>query len=91
MVEVRRKNNENAESMLRRFTRKWQESGIGIQARKRRFYEKEATRRERKLHALYRTARRKEYEMLYKLGKLEEEHFRKGKIYQRRPIKQVNR
>lgn len=86
MVEVRKKENENSESMLRRFTRKWQESGVGVRTRKRRFYEKEATKRERKIRALYRVTKKKEYEKLYKLGKLEEEHFRKGKIYQRRSI-----
>jgi len=84
MVEVRRKDNESLENMLRRFTRKWQGSGIGIRARKRRFYQKKDNKRKRRIRALYREEKRKEYEMLHKLGKLEEERFRKGGIYQRR-------
>jgi len=86
MVVVRKKDNESSESMIRRFTRQWQASGIGIRARKRRFYQKELTKREKKTRALYREKKRKEYETLHKLGKLEEEHFRKGKIYQRRSL-----
>ena len=86
VVEVRKRENENQESMLRRFTRKWQGSGIGIRARKRRFYTKDDTRRERRERALYREKKRKEYELLHKLGKLEEERFRKGGIYQRRSL-----
>lgn len=86
MVEVRKKSNESSESMLRRFTRRWQESGVGIRARKRRFYQKDFTKREKRIRALYRIKKHKEYETLQKLGKLEEEHFRKGKIYQRRSL-----
>jgi ribosomal protein S21 len=86
MVEVRKKDNENSETLLRRFTRRWQESGIGVRARKRRFYQKDFTKREKRIRALYRVGKKKEYETLEKLGKLEEEHFRKGKIYQRRSI-----
>ncbi len=86
MVEVRKKDNENSETLLRRFTRRWQESGIGVRARKRRFYQKDFTKREKRIRALYRVEKKKEYETLEKLGKLEEEHFRKGKIYQRRSI-----
>jgi ribosomal protein S21 len=86
MVEVRKKDNENSETLLRRFTRRWQESGIGVRARKRRFFQKDFTKREKRIRALYRVKKKKEYETLEKLGKLEEERFRKGKIYQRRSI-----
>jgi len=86
MVEVRKKDSESSENLIRRFTRQWQASGIGIRARKRRFYQKDFTKREKKIRALYREKKRKEYEILHKLGKLEEEHFRKGKIYQRRSL-----
>lgn len=86
MVEVRRKDNESPEAMIRRFTRQWQASGIGVRARKGRFYQKDFTKREKRIRAIYRVGKRKEYELLHKLGKLEEEHFRKGKIYQRRSL-----
>jgi len=86
MVEVRRKENESPETLIRRFTRQWQASGIGVRARQGRFYKKDYTKREKRIRALYRVEKKKEYELLHKLGKLEEEHFRKGKIYQRRSL-----
>lgn len=86
MVEVRKKDNENSEALIRRFTRQWQASGIGVRARKGRFFQKDFTKREKRIRALYRVKKKKEYETLHKLGKLEEEHFRKGKIYQRRSL-----
>lgn len=84
MVEVRRRENENSENLLRRFSRRWQSSGIGMRTRKERFFKKDFTKREKRVRALYRVEKHKEYEKLAKLGKLGEEHFRKGKIYQRR-------
>lgn len=39
MVEVKRKDNESFESLLRRFNRKIQQSGILVRARKTRFFE----------------------------------------------------
>lgn len=73
MVEVRNKGNEPVENLLRRFTKRWQQSGIGHRDRERRFYRKPETRRERRLRALYRLAVQKERDHLRKLGKLEDE------------------
>jgi ribosomal protein S21 len=39
MVEVKRKDNESFENLLRRFNRKVQQSGVLIRARKTRFFE----------------------------------------------------
>ncbi|HEX9503004.1 MAG TPA: 30S ribosomal protein S21, partial [Patescibacteria group bacterium] len=39
MVEVKRKDNESFESLLRRFNRKIQQSGVLVRARKIRFFE----------------------------------------------------
>jgi ribosomal protein S21 len=82
MVEVRNKGSEPVESLLRRFSKRWQQSGIGRRDRKRRYYSKPETRRERRLRALYRISVQKERERLKKLGRLEEEknRFMAGKI-----------
>ena len=44
MVEVKKKDNESFESLLRRFNRKVQQSGILIRARKTRFFSKPKSR-----------------------------------------------
>lgn len=59
MVEVKKKENESFESLLRRFNRKIQQSGVLIRARRIRFYEapksrnlqKEAARRRAQIRA----------------------------------------
>jgi ribosomal protein S21 len=59
--------------MLRRFSRRVQQSGIVLRARKLRYYEKPASPRARKERALRRIKVRKEAERLEKLGKTVEE------------------
>ena len=61
MVEVRRRERETIGAMLRRFTRKVQQSGVLISARKNRFYVSDASKREMKERA--------KLEKLGKLGK----------------------
>ncbi|MBU2025133.1 MAG: hypothetical protein ABIC19_02425 [Patescibacteria group bacterium] len=82
MVEVKNKGNEPVENLLRRFSKRWQRSGIGQRERKRRYRNRPETRRERRLRALYRLAVQKEREKLRKLGRLEEEknNFISGRI-----------
>ncbi len=70
MVEVRRRENETTGAMLRRFTRRVQQSGILIRARKMRFYEPKSTKRAVREKALRRIQVKKERERLEKLGKL---------------------
>lgn len=82
MVEVRNKGNEPVENLLRRFTKRWQQSGIGHRERERRFYRKPETKRERRIRALYRLTVQKERDKLRKLGKLEDE---RSKFMVRRP------
>lgn len=72
-VEVKKKERETTGSLLRRFTRRVQQSGILIRARKVRFYTPERTRRERRLSALHRERIKAERERLRKLGLLTEE------------------
>jgi ribosomal protein S21 len=69
MVEVKRKDNESFENLLRRFNRKVQQSGVLIRARKTRFFEPGKSRN------LVRTAAQRRAEMkvvreeLKKIGK----------------------
>ncbi len=75
-VEVRKKERETTQSLLRRFTRRIQQSGVLIRARRGRFYTPMPTKRQKKLAALRRIQLQKERERLYKLGKLDlEKHF----------------
>ena len=73
MVEVRRREHETVGSMLRRFTRRVQQSGILIRARKLKFYEAKPKKRVVRERALRRIKMTKERERLEKLGKLMEE------------------
>ncbi len=74
MIEVKRKDNESVGSLLRRFSKKVQQSGLLIQARNSRFKEKTKSRTERRKSALRRNEIVTEKERLRKLGKLEEEY-----------------
>ncbi|MCD6283809.1 30S ribosomal protein S21 [bacterium] len=67
-VEVKRKPKETISALVRRFSRAVQKSGILIEAKKRRFYVKKPTKRERRESALRRIKIIKEQERLKKLG-----------------------
>ncbi len=70
MVEVKRRENESFESLLRRFNRKIQQSGILVRARRIQFYEPAKSRNLKRVSARRRVALTEEREMLKKLGKL---------------------
>lgn len=72
MIEVRRRNNESNESLLRRFSKRVQQSGVLIRAKKRRFFEAPKNKRAVRVDALRRQNIREERELLRKMGKLEE-------------------
>ena len=78
MVEVKRKERENIGSLLRRFSRRVQESGILIQARKIRFKEPGESKRKRKESALRREKIKTANKKLRELGKLDEETETRG-------------
>lgn len=73
MVEVRRRQNESTAAMVRRFTRRVQQSGILIHARKLKFYRSPLTKRNIHERALRRIKVTKERDRLIKLGKLTED------------------
>lgn len=69
MVEVKRKESESFESLLRRFNRKIQQSGILIRARKTRFFEPGKSRNLLRVAARRRSQLRALREELKKMGK----------------------
>ena len=72
-IEIKRKEGETTRSLIRRFTRRIQQSGILIRARRARFREKEKSKRERRASAIRRIKIARQKEKLRKLGLLEEE------------------
>ncbi|MCX6784616.1 MAG: 30S ribosomal protein S21 [Candidatus Komeilibacteria bacterium] len=81
MVEVKKKNNESFESLIRRFSKKVMQSGRIIQAKKVRFLKNSPNKRARKISALRRQIITGKREYLRKIGKLDE------LIAARKPIK----
>jgi len=71
MVEVRRRDKESTGSLLRRFTRKVQQSKILIEARSHAHRKRPKSKTKKKKDALRRIVKRKEYDRLRKLGKVE--------------------
>lgn len=72
MVEVRKKDGESVESLLRRFTKKVQQSGILIRARKGRFYERAKSKERLREEAVRRNLIREKKDYLRKIGKLDD-------------------
>jgi ribosomal protein S21 len=73
MIEVRKKDRETSENLIRRFTRRVQQSGVLMHVRKTRFRKDEKSKREKREEALYKIKIRKEIDKLKKLGKFDEE------------------
>jgi len=71
-VEVRRKEREPMGSLLRRFTRRVQQSGVLLTARKGRFHSKKKTKRQIRSSALRREQLRALRRDMMKAGLLEE-------------------
>ena len=69
LVEVKRKENESFESLLRRFNRKIQQSGVLIRARRIRFFTPNKSRNLLREDAQRRAVNREKREELKKLGK----------------------
>ena len=69
MVEVKRKEHESFDSLLRRFNRKIQQSGVLVRARKTRFFEPKKSRNLLHTTAQRRSELRELREELKRLGK----------------------
>ncbi|MBI3573123.1 MAG: 30S ribosomal protein S21 [Candidatus Kerfeldbacteria bacterium] len=90
MIEVKKRNNESTESLLRRFSKRVQQSGVLLRAKKRRFYEPPKNKRAVRSDALRRAAIREEREVLRKLGKLEEFDMKK-RGHRSKPLPRIPR
>ena len=75
MSEVRRRKGESFESLLRRFTRRIQQSGRLLQAKKIRFYHAPKSKMEIRESALHRIKTKQKRDYLIKTGALKEEAF----------------
>ena len=72
MVEVKKKEGESLDSLLRRFTKKVQASGVLLRAKKGRFYTSDPSKREVRERAKRRALILEKKEYLRKIGKLDE-------------------
>jgi ribosomal protein S21 len=79
LVEVKKKENESFENLLRRFNRKVQQSGVLVRARKTRFFEPGKSRNLLRAAARRRTQIRAQKEESKKLGKPAKKFNRYGK------------
>ena len=70
-LEVTKQERETSQSLVRRFGRRVQQSGLLVRARKLRFRKKKKSQGAQKRAALRREEVSKEYQKLKKLGKLE--------------------
>jgi small subunit ribosomal protein S21 len=69
LVEVKRKENESFDNLLRRFNRKIQQSGVLVRARKTRFFAPEKSRNLQRSTAQRRAEMREVREEMKRLGK----------------------
>lgn len=72
MVEVRKKEGESTESLLRRFTKRVQSSGVLLRAKRGRFYSPKMSHLEMQQVAARRKLIREKKEFLRKIGKLDD-------------------
>ena len=73
MIKVKRKDREAPENLIRRFSRRVQQSGVLMRARKSRFQAEEKSKRQKRNEALYKIKIRKEIDKLKKMGKFDDE------------------
>ena len=72
MVEVNRRDNEGPESVVRRFSRKVQQSGVLLQARKIRYHVRKKNRRQVREQAQRRAELQAEWDRKFKMGEVDE-------------------
>jgi len=68
-LEVKKQQRETPQALIRRFTKRLQQSGILLRARRVRFRQRSKSRQMKKRAALRREETKKEYEKLKKLGR----------------------
>lgn len=72
MVEVYKRDNESSESLIRRFSRKVQQSGVLLQAKKIQYYQPKKSRRKVREEAQRKAELTAERDRLIKLGEIDE-------------------
>ena len=82
-VEVNKNNNENTTSLIRRFTKRVQNSGVLPRIRSVRYWARAESACTKKKRALRKLSRKKNYEELYKQGKIAEQTKKRGRFYRR--------
>lgn len=78
-IKIEKKENENNSSLLRRFTRRFQESGIGPKVKGQKFEERTPSPLIKKNAKLRKIAKKAEIEELIKLGKITERGAGRGR------------
>ncbi|HEY4498169.1 MAG TPA: 30S ribosomal protein S21 [Candidatus Paceibacterota bacterium] len=68
-ISIKRKEGESTSSLVYRFTKKVQQSGVLVEAKRRRFKKRAVNRNRRRRSALHRRRRSVEIERARKLGK----------------------
>jgi len=76
MIEVKKKDKESSENLIRRFSSRVQQSGVLLRVRKNRFRREDKSKIEKRNEALYKIKIRKEIDKLKKLGKFDEDALR---------------
>jgi len=76
MIQVKKKDRETSESLIRRFSRRIQQSGVLMDARKSRFQTSKKTKIKQRQEAMYKVKIRKEIDKLKKIDKFDEEALR---------------
>lgn len=79
MIQVKKKERETPESLIRRFSRRVQQSGVLRKVRRDRFYDKGKSKVDRRSEALYKVKIRKEIDRSKKMGKFDDETLREIK------------
>lgn len=79
MIEVKKKDRETSESLIRRFSRRVQQSGVLMHARKTRFRQDEKSKRQVREGAMYKAKVKKVVDRLKKMGKFDEQNFKNVK------------
>jgi len=69
-MEIKRREGESASAFLFRFSKKIRQSGVLLEAKKRRFKKRSASKLKKRLSALHREAKRKEVEKAKRMGTL---------------------
>jgi len=68
-LEIKKQQRETSQALIYRFTKRLQQSGILLRARRTRFRQRSKSRQMKKRAALRREETKKEYEKLKKLGR----------------------